>query len=120
MMGSMTYRVQYHYSGSWRYSQVPSLHPSGPVFERISISAATKKIVNDLRKRFGQTIRVRLYEQHSVSNNWQLYCLFHILLRLTTRKHQNCALLALCEANNWWLVDSLLKEPVMQQAFPTR
>ena len=52
-----------------------------------------------------------------------LGCSFNSLFRLTKRKHQSSTLLALCEGNHRWPVDSPHKGPVMQKwppRFPDR
>ena len=51
-------------------------------------------------------------------NHWQLDCLYNSLFRLTTKKHQCPASLAIVMGNHQSLVDSPHKGPVMQKMVP--
>ena len=44
-------------------------------------------------------ITVTSPQHHSISNHWQLNCLFYNLFRLTSKKTSKAVLLALCEGN---------------------
>ena len=53
-----------------------------------------------------------------ISNNQKIDCLFNSFFMLTSKTHQSCPLLKLCEEIYWWPVDFPHKGSVMRKVVP--